>query len=237
MPQDMTWQAMKAAEYTRESPAPWTPRDIQSRGPLSLAEWLNKWNREVTWLGLLPRLFTFQPFALQLDFWPVLTAKFLTLITTYRMIWHQLSCLFKCTSLTRDNHTIPFCDAGSAPRVKPTMSSPQSPFQHTSARKLPSWSQTSKKKKKKVTPWRREWQPTPVFSPGKSHVQNSLEGYSPWVGKRVGHDLVTKQWQQCSNNRTLAGLRKEWNSDTYYNIDEPWKHQAKWKKNQIYDSI
>ena len=149
MPQDMTWQAMKAAEYTRESPAPWTPRDIQSRGPLSLAEWLNKWNREVTWLGLLPRLFTFQPFALQLDFWPVLTAKFLTLITTYRMIWHQLSCLFKCTSLTRDNHTIPFCDAGSAPRVKPTMSSPQSPFQHTSARKLPSWSQTSKKKKKK----------------------------------------------------------------------------------------
>ena len=150
MPQDMTWQAMKAAEYTRESPAPWTPRDIQSRGPLSLAEWLNKWNREVTWLGLLPRLFTFQPFALQLDFWPVLTAKFRTLITTYRMIWHQLSCLFKCTSLTRDNHTIPFCDAGSAPRVKPTMSSPQSPFQHTSARKLPSWSQTSKKKKKSL---------------------------------------------------------------------------------------
>ena len=28
-------------------------------------------------------------------------------------------------------------------------------------------------------PWRREWQPTPVFSPGESHGQRSLEGYSP----------------------------------------------------------
>ena len=29
-------------------------------------------------------------------------------------------------------------------------------------------------------PWRREWQPTPVFFPGKSHGQRSLAGYSPW---------------------------------------------------------
>ena len=28
--------------------------------------------------------------------------------------------------------------------------------------------------------WRREWQPTPVFLPGKSHGQKSLVGYSPW---------------------------------------------------------
>ena len=27
--------------------------------------------------------------------------------------------------------------------------------------------------------WRRKWQPTPVFSPGKSHGQRSLVGYSP----------------------------------------------------------
>ena len=27
---------------------------------------------------------------------------------------------------------------------------------------------------------RRKWQPTPVLLPGKSHGQNSLEGYSPW---------------------------------------------------------
>ena len=28
--------------------------------------------------------------------------------------------------------------------------------------------------------WRRKGQPTPVFLPGKSHGQRSLEGYSPW---------------------------------------------------------
>ena len=28
-------------------------------------------------------------------------------------------------------------------------------------------------------PWRREWQPTPVFLPGKSHGQRSLERYGP----------------------------------------------------------
>ena len=29
-------------------------------------------------------------------------------------------------------------------------------------------------------PWRREWQPTPVFLLGKFHGQRSLAGYSPW---------------------------------------------------------
>ena len=29
-------------------------------------------------------------------------------------------------------------------------------------------------------PWRRKWQPTPVFLPGESHGQRSLVGYSPW---------------------------------------------------------
>ena len=28
-------------------------------------------------------------------------------------------------------------------------------------------------------PWRRVWQPTPVFLPGESHGQRSLVGYSP----------------------------------------------------------
>jgi len=32
-------------------------------------------------------------------------------------------------------------------------------------------------------PWRRAWQPTPVFLPGESHAQRSLEGYSPWGRK------------------------------------------------------
>ena len=41
--------------------------------------------------------------------------------------------------------------------------------------------------------WRRKWQPTPVFLPGKSHGQRSLVGYSPWGHKRVGRDWVTKE--------------------------------------------
>ena len=32
-------------------------------------------------------------------------------------------------------------------------------------------------------PWRRKWQPTPVFLPGESHGQRSLEGYSSWGHK------------------------------------------------------
>ena len=42
-------------------------------------------------------------------------------------------------------------------------------------------------------PWRRKWQPTPVFLHGKSHGQRSLVGCSPWGRKRVGHDFETKQ--------------------------------------------
>ena len=32
-------------------------------------------------------------------------------------------------------------------------------------------------------PWRRKWQPTPVFLPGESHGQRSLADYSPWGHK------------------------------------------------------
>jgi len=33
------------------------------------------------------------------------------------------------------------------------------------------------------TPWRRAWQPTPVFLHGESHGQRSQVGYSPWGHK------------------------------------------------------
>ena len=32
-------------------------------------------------------------------------------------------------------------------------------------------------------PWRRKWQPTPVFLLGESQGQRSLAGYSPWGGQ------------------------------------------------------
>ena len=34
-------------------------------------------------------------------------------------------------------------------------------------------------------PWRRKWQPTPVFLPGESHGQRSLAGNSPWIRKEL----------------------------------------------------
>ena len=36
-------------------------------------------------------------------------------------------------------------------------------------------------------PWRRRWQPTPVFMPGESHGQRGLADYRP-RGRTVGHD-------------------------------------------------
>ena len=35
------------------------------------------------------------------------------------------------------------------------------------------------------SPWRWEWQPTPVFLPGEFHGQSSLVGYSPWGCKEL----------------------------------------------------
>ena len=35
-------------------------------------------------------------------------------------------------------------------------------------------------------PWRRKWQPTPVFLPGKRHGQRSLGAYGPRGRKELG---------------------------------------------------
>ena len=40
--------------------------------------------------------------------------------------------------------------------------------------------------------WRRKWQPTPVFLPGKPHGQRRLADYSPWGSLKVGHNLVNE---------------------------------------------
>ena len=34
--------------------------------------------------------------------------------------------------------------------------------------------------------WRRQWQPTPVLLPGKSHGRKSLLGYNPWGCEESG---------------------------------------------------
>ena len=40
-------------------------------------------------------------------------------------------------------------------------------------------------------PWRRKWQPTPGFSPGESHGQRSLVGYSPQGCKEMQLKILT----------------------------------------------
>ena len=71
--------------------------------------------------------------------------------------------------------------------------------------------------------WRRQWHPTPVFLPGKSHGQRSLVGCSPWgceeldtteqlhfhfslscIGERDGNPL------QCSCLENLRDGRAWW---------------------------
>ena len=43
-------------------------------------------------------------------------------------------------------------------------------------------------------PWRRKWQPTPVFLLGKFHGQRSLVGYNPWGHK----ESDTNEWLTIS---------------------------------------
>ena len=46
-------------------------------------------------------------------------------------------------------------------------------------------------------PWRREWQPTPVFLPGEFHGQRSLVGYSPWGNKKLDTTEHTHIYLLC----------------------------------------
>ena len=50
-------------------------------------------------------------------------------------------------------------------------------------------------------PWRREWQPTPVFLPGEFHGQRSLVGYSS-----SGHKELDTTEQLTHTHRERPGL-------------------------------
>ena len=46
-------------------------------------------------------------------------------------------------------------------------------------------------------PWRRTWQPTPVFLPEESHAQSSLAGYRPQGCKELDAAEVTEHACMC----------------------------------------
>ena len=64
-------------------------------------------------------------------------------------------------------------------------------------------------------PWRRAWQPTPVFLPGESHGQRSLAGYSLWGHKELDttERLSTAQKEMIMNedlsDRFIAEIKIE----------------------------
>ena len=53
-------------------------------------------------------------------------------------------------------------------------------------------------------PWRRKWQPTPVFLPGEFHGQRSLAGYSPW-GCKV-HGEMTEHTHTHLSYNTVSSI-------------------------------
>ena len=55
-------------------------------------------------------------------------------------------------------------------------------------------------------PWKRTWQPIPVFLPGESPGQRTLEGYIQSTGSnKVGYD-----WNNIAHMHTYLGKRLYW---------------------------
>ena len=64
--------------------------------------------------------------------------------------------------------------------------------------------------------WRRKWQITPGFLPGKPHGQRSLVGYSPWGGKELDttdqlhfHVQIAER-EHSSTHQQKIGLKIYW---------------------------
>ena len=61
-------------------------------------------------------------------------------------------------------------------------------------------------------PWRRAWQPTPVFLPGESHGQRNKVGYSPWGYKDSDSTEATENNTQYAWSVANPSL---WNWDPF----------------------
>ena len=57
-------------------------------------------------------------------------------------------------------------------------------------------------------PWRREWQPTPAFVPGKFHRQRSLADYSPWGCKELDTTEYTHTHTHTYTHTLTGALAK-----------------------------
>ena len=78
-------------------------------------------------------------------------------------------------------------------------------------------------------PWRRKWQPIPVFLPEESHGRRSLVGYSP----RGCKELDTTEWlhfhfQRLSSCHTKWSSQKEKTNTIWYHFYMASKIWYKW---------
>ena len=71
------------------------------------------------------------------------------------------------------------------------------PLVAQTVKNLPAMQETSVQSLDEEDPWRRKWQPTPVFLLGKFLEQRSLAGHSPWACKesdltmRITHAYIS----------------------------------------------
>ena len=64
--------------------------------------------------------------------------------------------------------------------------------------------------------WRKKWQPTAAFLPGKSHGQRSLTGYSPWGCKELD---TTESVCTCAHARTHTHTHTNIHTHTHTHTD------------------
>ena len=57
-------------------------------------------------------------------------------------------------------------------------------------------------------PWRRKWQPTPVFLPGESHGQRNLVGYSLWGSKEPDTTKRLIRWGNWPQTKAVDLLQR-----------------------------
>ena len=74
-------------------------------------------------------------------------------------------------------------------------------------------------------PWRRAWQPTPVFLPGEVHGQRSLVGYSPWGRKEL--DRAGPLMYMSTHTHT-----QRWREDSVLRLPP---QQLLWMRSGIWD--
>ena len=68
--------------------------------------------------------------------------------------------------------------------------------------------------------WRRQWQPTPVLLPGKSHGRRNLVGWSPW-GRKESDTTERLHFHFSLSLFTFMHWRRKWQPTPVFLPGEP----------------